>query len=109
MRLARCAVRNQVVKVGSGESELTFQFSKTTQSLALDSSRIVLISLALAGLALVAWLLWFGFGNVTVYEVSRQARLAGGQRAARDLVAAGRPADPKRGSSSGRGSAPATC
>lgn len=54
---------------------MTFQFSKTTQSLALDSSRIVLISLALAGLALVAWLLWFGFGNVTVYEVSRQARL----------------------------------
>jgi len=54
---------------------LTFQFSKTTQSLALDSSRIVLISLALAGIALVAWLLWFGFGNVTVYEVSRQARL----------------------------------
>jgi membrane fusion protein (multidrug efflux system) len=54
---------------------LTFQFSKTTQSLALDSSRIVMISLALAGLALVAWLLWFGFGNVTVYEVSRQARL----------------------------------
>ena len=33
---------------------MTFQFSKTTQSLALDSSRIVLISLALAGLALVA-------------------------------------------------------
>jgi membrane fusion protein (multidrug efflux system) len=54
---------------------LTFQFSKTTQSLALDSSRIVLISLALAGLSLIAWLLWFGFGNVTVYEVSRQARL----------------------------------
>jgi membrane fusion protein (multidrug efflux system) len=54
---------------------LTFQFSKTTQSLALDSSRIVMISLALAGLALIAWLLWFGFGNVTVYEVSRQARL----------------------------------
>jgi membrane fusion protein (multidrug efflux system) len=57
------------------ESALTFQFSKTTQSLALDSSRIVMISLALAGLALLAWLLWFGFGNVTVYEVSRQARL----------------------------------
>jgi membrane fusion protein, adhesin transport system len=58
-----------------GESELTLQFSKTTQSLALDSPRIVLVSLALAGLSLVAWLLWFGFGNVTVYEVSRQARL----------------------------------
>lgn len=58
-----------------GESELTFQFSKTTQSLALDSSRIVLVSLGLAGIALVAWLLWFGLGNVTVYEVSRQARL----------------------------------
>jgi adhesin transport system membrane fusion protein len=54
---------------------LTLQFSKTTQSLALDSPRIVLISLALAGLSLVGWLLWFGFGNVTVYEVSRQARL----------------------------------
>lgn len=54
---------------------MTFQFSKTTQSLALDSSRIVMISLALAGLALVAWLVWFSFGNVTVYEVSRQARL----------------------------------
>lgn len=54
---------------------MTFQFSKTSQSLALDSSRIVLMSLALAGLSLVGWLLWFGFGNVTVYEVSRQARL----------------------------------
>jgi membrane fusion protein (multidrug efflux system) len=54
---------------------LTFQFSKTTQSLALDSSRIVLISLGLAGVALIAWLLWFGLGSVTVYEVSRQARL----------------------------------
>jgi membrane fusion protein (multidrug efflux system) len=54
---------------------LTLQFSKTTQSLALDSPRIVLVSLALAGLSLLAWLLWFGFGNVTVYEVSRQARL----------------------------------
>jgi membrane fusion protein (multidrug efflux system) len=54
---------------------LTLQFSKTTQSLALDSSRIVLVSLALAGLSLAAWLLWFSFGSVTVYEVSRQARL----------------------------------
>lgn len=54
---------------------MTFQFSKTTQSLALDSSRIVVISLALAGLALFAWLLWFALGSVTVYEVSRQARL----------------------------------
>jgi membrane fusion protein (multidrug efflux system) len=54
---------------------LTLQFSKTTQSLALDSPRIVLVSLALAALSLIAWLLWFGFGNVTVYEVSRQARL----------------------------------
>jgi len=54
---------------------LTFQFSKTTQSLALDSSRIVMISLGLAGAALIAWLVWFAFGNVTVYEVSRKARL----------------------------------
>lgn len=54
---------------------MTLQFSKTTQSLALDSPRIVLVSLALAALSLLAWLSWFGFGNVTVYEVSRQARL----------------------------------
>jgi len=54
---------------------LTFQFSKTTQSLALDSPRLVVGSLALAGLSLLAWLAWFGLGDVTVYEVSRDARL----------------------------------
>jgi len=54
---------------------LTFQFSKTTQSLALDSPRLVVGSLAVAGLSLVAWLAWFGLGDVTVYEVSRDARL----------------------------------
>lgn len=54
---------------------MTFQFSKTTQSLALDSPRLVVASLALAGLALLAWLTWFALGSVTVYEVSRRARL----------------------------------
>ena len=54
---------------------MTFQFSKTTQSLALDSPRLVVGSLALAGLSLLAWLAWFGLGDVTVYEVSRDARL----------------------------------
>lgn len=54
---------------------MTFQFSKTTQSLALDSPRLVVGSLAVAGLSLVAWLAWFGLGDVTVYEVSRDARL----------------------------------
>jgi len=71
----RSAVVSQAVMLDPGENELTLQFSKTTQSLALDSPRIVLVSLALAGLSFLGWLLWFGFGSVTVYEVSRSARL----------------------------------
>ena len=50
-------------------------FSRTTRSLALDSSHFALIVLLVAGAGLLAWLIWFGLGNVTVYEVSRQARL----------------------------------
>jgi membrane fusion protein (multidrug efflux system) len=62
-------------------------FSRTTRSLAADSSRLGLIALGVAGLALAAWLIWFLFGGVTVYEVSRQARLESGS-AARDVSAA---------------------
>ncbi len=70
---------------------MSTSFSKTTRSLAADSSRYVLIALAIAGTVLFAWLLWFGLGRVTVYEVSKRARLEVGS-APRDVtpVQAGR-------------------
>jgi membrane fusion protein (multidrug efflux system) len=42
--------------------------------------------LAAAVVALAAWLVWFLFGSVTIYEVSRQARLESGS-AAREVSA----------------------
>jgi membrane fusion protein, adhesin transport system len=70
---------------------LSISFARTTRSLSVDSSRYVLIGLAVAGIALFAWLIWFSMGGVTVYEVSRQARLEVGS-APRDVtpVQAGR-------------------
>jgi membrane fusion protein, adhesin transport system len=50
-------------------------FSRTTRSLSVDSSRFVRLALAVIAIALFAWLIWFGFGGVTIYEVSRAARL----------------------------------
>lgn len=51
------------------------QFSRTTRSLRGDSSALALLVWGLAGLLLAGWLAWFTLGRVTVYEVSRQARL----------------------------------
>lgn len=51
------------------------QFSRTTRSLSLDTSRYALIAWGIAGVCLLFWLLWFVFGGVTVYETSRKARL----------------------------------
>lgn len=66
-------------------------FARTTRSLSVDTSRYVLIGLAVAGVGLLIWLIWFSMGGVTVYEVSRQARLEVGS-APRDVtpVQAGR-------------------
>lgn len=64
---------------------MSISFARTTRSLSVDSSRYVLIGLAVAGLALLAWLIWFSMGGVTVYEVSRQARLEVGS-APRDVT-----------------------
>jgi multidrug resistance efflux pump len=50
-------------------------FSRTTRSLSNDTSGYALLSWLLAGLFLGAWLLWFFFAEVTVYEVSDKARL----------------------------------
>lgn len=51
------------------------QFSRTTRSLANDTSRNAIVAWLLAGLLLAGWLAWFALGKVTVYEISRQARL----------------------------------
>lgn len=50
-------------------------FSRTTRSLAYDSSRYAIIAWLLAGLMLGGWLLWFFFATITVYEISGKARL----------------------------------
>jgi multidrug resistance efflux pump len=50
-------------------------FSRTTRSLSNDTSGYALLSWLLAGLFLGAWLLWFFFAEITVYEVSDKARL----------------------------------
>jgi membrane fusion protein (multidrug efflux system) len=54
---------------------LAAQFSRTTRSLNRDSSALALLVWAFAGVLLAAWLAWFVLGRVTVYEVSRSARL----------------------------------
>lgn len=51
------------------------QFSRTTRSMARDSSAVAMVTWAVAALLLVVWLAWFVFGRVTVYEISRSARL----------------------------------
>lgn len=61
-------------------------FSRTTRALAVDSPRLAMAGLAAAVVALAAWLVWFLFGSVTIYEVSRQARLESGS-AAREVSA----------------------
>jgi membrane fusion protein (multidrug efflux system) len=51
------------------------RFVRTTRSLAHDGGRRAVFAWATACFLLAAWLAWFLFGRVTVYEVSRQARL----------------------------------
>src|SRR5690349_21291427 len=51
------------------------QFSQTTRSLASDTSRLTMIVWTFAGALILAWALWFFLGSVTVYEISKQARL----------------------------------
>ena len=51
------------------------QFSRTTRALAHDHSRLSLLVWVVAIVLLAGWLAWFCFGQVTLYEVSRQARI----------------------------------
>jgi membrane fusion protein (multidrug efflux system) len=51
------------------------QFSQTRRSLANDTARLSHLVWLVAGLLLAAWMGWFLFGSVTVYETSARARL----------------------------------
>jgi membrane fusion protein (multidrug efflux system) len=51
------------------------RFARTTRSLALDGGRRALLAWAAAAVLLLAWLTWFLTGHITLYEVSRHARL----------------------------------
>jgi adhesin transport system membrane fusion protein len=50
-------------------------FSRTSRALALETGRPSRVAIGLAALLLSAWGAWFAFGRVTLYEVSRHARL----------------------------------
>jgi membrane fusion protein, adhesin transport system len=54
---------------------LAVQFSRTTRSLANDSSKFAYITWFFALVLLSAWLVWFVFSKVVIYEVSKKARL----------------------------------
>src|SRR5262245_44160343 len=51
------------------------QFSQTTNSLVTDTSRYAHVAWIFAGVFLGCWMLWLFFATVTVYEISRRARL----------------------------------
>jgi len=51
------------------------EFSQTTNSLVRDAPRSAHVAWIFAGLFLGCWLLWLFFATVTVYEISRRARL----------------------------------
>lgn len=51
------------------------QFSRTTRSLGNDTAKYALVTWSLAALLLAGWMVWFFFGTVKVYEISRKARL----------------------------------
>ncbi len=50
-------------------------FSRTTRSLVADTARRSLIAWSVAAGFLLVWLAWFFLSSVTVFEVSRKARL----------------------------------
>jgi len=50
-------------------------FARTSRSLTSDTSRYALMAWALVSILLGAWLVWFFFVKITVYEVSMAARL----------------------------------
>lgn len=54
---------------------MPISFSRTTRSLANDTSRFALFAWGLFAVLFVAWLSWFTLVNVTLYEVSQTARV----------------------------------
>jgi membrane fusion protein, adhesin transport system len=54
---------------------LSSRFTRTTRSLAADTSRYAMFAWLAGGILLLAWLAWFFLARVTVYETSSRARL----------------------------------
>lgn len=54
---------------------MSVQFSRTTRALAGETSRLALIAWAVVATLMSVWVAWFVLGRVTVYEISRTARL----------------------------------
>ena len=50
-------------------------FTRTTRSLSNDSSKYALVFWLLGAILLSAWLTWFFYSKITVYELSAKARL----------------------------------
>lgn len=50
-------------------------FSRTTRSLAQDSSKYAVIAWLIGALFLSGWIIWFYFAKISVYEISSKARL----------------------------------
>jgi hypothetical protein len=59
----------------SSEVFLSTPFPSSMRSLAADSFRGPALILLLAAALLAAWAAWLGFGQITLYEVSTNARL----------------------------------
>jgi multidrug resistance efflux pump len=57
------------------ETTVGAQFSQTTRSLANESARFAHLAWIAGGMLLAGWLLWLFFGSVTVYEISKRARV----------------------------------
>jgi membrane fusion protein (multidrug efflux system) len=54
---------------------LPSQFSRTTRSLSNDTAKYAVVAWLMAATVLAAWMGWFLFGSVNVYEISKKARL----------------------------------
>lgn len=54
---------------------MAISFSRTMRSLSADNSRGALFAWSIASGLSIAWFAWFFFATVTIYQVSRTARL----------------------------------
>lgn len=65
----------EITAIHQPDELVASHFSQTSRALAGDTSRCANIAWLLSGTLLLGWIAWFFFGSVTVYEISRRARL----------------------------------